>query len=328
MSRAAADHLRIDADFAHRVLRDLYSYPRKNRMLAWGLLIVFGWAGAHRFYIGRTGTGLLMLFTGGGALIWWIVDGFHLNRMLAAHDAEQARRERDGQPPLQLDFMPPLAVDVLGEPPPWTTKWVRRSGMRQKLRVAGDIVVLIIVGLILGSLAGVRGGEEAMFAAAAVILVTLMGGHVGRLDQVPLARGLIHWSHRLRLFYYYNRPGSPPALLIRPFTGVILAPFRRRARAEAMLYIHVGAVFTVIFLLLDIIEDVGAPLLDMGIAAIAPTRLLGLLFREAFMTFLLIFALVTPIGAILNLHILTQRTHTLPRILGGIALVAIALGLL
>jgi hypothetical protein len=321
------DPLRVDPDFARSVLSELYDYGHKSKPLAWALWLVFGWAGGHRFYLGRTGTGVLMLFTGGGALVWWLVDAFYINRMLKAHDAEQDRRRREGLPPLELSFMPPLAVDVLREPPAWTLAWRQRGRFRNPMRLAGDFLVLFIVGLILGKLAGARGGEEAIFAAAAVILVTLMGGHVGRLDQVPLARGLIHWSHRLRLFYYYNPPGTPIGLLFRAFIGILLAPFRRRARAEAFLYIQIGAVFTLIFLILDIVEDVGGPLFDMGLAAVAPPRLVGLLLSEAFMTFLLIYAFVTPIGAILNLHLLTRATHTLPRVLGGFALFSIAVGL-
>jgi TM2 domain-containing membrane protein YozV len=30
--------------------------------------------GAHRFYAGKVGTGLLQLFTFGGFGIWWLVD--------------------------------------------------------------------------------------------------------------------------------------------------------------------------------------------------------------------------------------------------------------
>lgn len=325
---AAPESFMVDPDFARDVLRDLYAYRHKRKVVAWVLWAIFGWAGGHRFYLERPGTGLLMLLTGGGGLIWWVVDAFLLNGMLRAHDAEQNRRQREGLPPLELAFMPPLAVDVLREPPPWTVEWRRRGRIRNGIRLAGDVLVLLIAGTILGSLAGARGGEEAIFAAVAVIAVTLLGGHVGRLDRIPLARGLILWSHRLRLFYYYNRPGSPLGLLFRAVIGIILAPFRRRERAEARLYIEIGAVFTLIFLALDVVEDVGGPLLDIGLAAIAPTRLLGLWMQEVFMTFVLIYAFVTPIGAVLTHNLLTRRTHTVPRVLGGFALVAMALSLL
>jgi len=33
-----------------------------------------GVLGIHRFYVGKAGTGFLMLITSGGFLIWWIID--------------------------------------------------------------------------------------------------------------------------------------------------------------------------------------------------------------------------------------------------------------
>lgn len=33
-----------------------------------------GFLGVHRFYVGKVGTGLLMLFTFGGLGIWWLID--------------------------------------------------------------------------------------------------------------------------------------------------------------------------------------------------------------------------------------------------------------
>lgn len=42
---------------------------------------IFGFMGAHRFYYGKPGTGLLWMFTGGLFLIGWIVDLFLIPRM-------------------------------------------------------------------------------------------------------------------------------------------------------------------------------------------------------------------------------------------------------
>lgn len=39
-------------------------------LLCW----ILGIFGAHRFYLGRTGSGILMLFTIGGLGIWYLVD--------------------------------------------------------------------------------------------------------------------------------------------------------------------------------------------------------------------------------------------------------------
>jgi TM2 domain-containing membrane protein YozV len=47
----------------------------EKRILPAGLLCFFlGIFGAHRFYVGKIGTGLLQLVTLGGLGIWWLVD--------------------------------------------------------------------------------------------------------------------------------------------------------------------------------------------------------------------------------------------------------------
>ncbi len=46
----------------------------KSRLAAALLCLLFGLFGAHRFYVGKHGTALLMLFTLGGLGIWSTVD--------------------------------------------------------------------------------------------------------------------------------------------------------------------------------------------------------------------------------------------------------------
>ena len=47
---------------------------RCSRLVAILLVVLLGLVGAHRFYVGRIGSALLMIFTLGGLGIWWLVD--------------------------------------------------------------------------------------------------------------------------------------------------------------------------------------------------------------------------------------------------------------
>jgi hypothetical protein len=46
----------------------------KSRGVALALAVLLGPFGAHRFYVGKKGTGLLMLCTLGGAGLWYLYD--------------------------------------------------------------------------------------------------------------------------------------------------------------------------------------------------------------------------------------------------------------
>ncbi|HIT34056.1 MAG TPA: TM2 domain-containing protein [Candidatus Faecousia intestinigallinarum] len=47
---------------------------KKNKITALLLCIFLGWLGIHRFYVGKIGTGLLYLFTGGLFGVGWLID--------------------------------------------------------------------------------------------------------------------------------------------------------------------------------------------------------------------------------------------------------------
>jgi TM2 domain-containing membrane protein YozV len=48
----------------------------KNYAATLILVLLFGFLGGHRLYVGKVGTGILYLFTGGFFLIGWIIDIF------------------------------------------------------------------------------------------------------------------------------------------------------------------------------------------------------------------------------------------------------------
>lgn len=315
---------RFDPDFSREVLEDLYAYRRKRASVAWLLWGTLGWLGAHRFYLEREFTGLLMLFSGGGGLLWWLVDALLLSGMVRSHNEEQALRREKGLPPIELDFMPALKTSVLRRTPGWVERWGERGARKRALRLAGDVAVILVAGSVLGGLADLEGAIEAIVAVLLLAGVTAMGAGPTWLGEAPLARHLVRWSHRLRLFYYHNEPGSPLALLIRPVTGVLWAPFRTKARAEVRLYVELGAAFTAAFFLLDLIPEALLPLLSGRSLALGD--LLGGWLVQAFTTFFLTYAFAAPVGAALTRHLLVRPTHTVPRVLSLLTLLAVLTG--
>jgi len=297
------------------VLEDLYRYPRRRIGVAWLLWALTGIFGGHRFYLDRTGTGVLMLFSGGGALIWWIVDAFLLRRMVLAYNEDQGQREAMGQPPKTLSFMPPARGATLPEEPVWLAK---RGGRR---RLLGDMIVLAVAGVSVGAFSSGTGNYEAVITIVALCAITLLGARWDALAHMPILSGLDRWSHRLRLYYWYNDPGGPLELFFRPIIGLLTAPFRKKARAEAWLYLQVGAWFTIMFTGVDVVQATGIAQASLNIQP-------GTFFVDLVLTFVSIYAFAAPIGAILTTHVLLEKSDAVVWLLTGVALAAIALGIL
>ena len=228
----------------------MYTYRMKDIRLAWALWLVTGIMGGHRLYVGKIATGLLMLATGGGGGVWWLFDAFFVKRMVEARNQKQSERKEQELPPLEMAFMPALPTQQDLEGPPW---WAaRRQG---RVRLMGDALVLIIAGALLGATTVSRGDFEALAAVLALIAITIFGA---RWDPtLPLLRDLDRWSDRLRLYYRFNDPGGPLSLMFRPILGPLTAWARKRARAEVRLYLQLGAVFTIGFTLLDVLQAMG-----------------------------------------------------------------------
>jgi uncharacterized RDD family membrane protein YckC len=50
----------------------------KSKSTTFLLCYFFGGLGVHRFYLGKLITGILMLLTGGGLVIWWLIDLYRI----------------------------------------------------------------------------------------------------------------------------------------------------------------------------------------------------------------------------------------------------------
>ena len=46
----------------------------KKRLVAFLLCFFLGYLGVHRFYVGKVGTGIAMIFTFGGLGVWFLID--------------------------------------------------------------------------------------------------------------------------------------------------------------------------------------------------------------------------------------------------------------
>ena len=100
---------------------DVSNYPsEKSRGVAFALAALLGPFGAHRFYVGKTGTGVLMLCTVGGLGLWYLYDLILVaggsfrdvnGRLVSRWDPEDAARS-DALPAEVLEELSALRFEV------------------------------------------------------------------------------------------------------------------------------------------------------------------------------------------------------------------------
>lgn len=301
-----------DPDFSTEVVDDLYQYRRKQYPVVLVLAGLAGILGAHRFYLGKSLTGILMLLTGGGALAWWISDLFRLRKMVNAFNSEEDARADTQRPPQGLGFLPPRRELSLTGPPAWASK------RRGRVKVVGSAIVLGLIGLSMGAISGATGIYEPVVIIVVFIAVTLTAARWKGMSRIPVLSSLSRWNHRLRLYYYTVDPGSIWLLALRPFAGVFYAPWQVRARAEVRLYLQLGVVFSLPFAVLDTFEVSDAGSLGAG---------LGLLLSEFIQTLVYTYAFVAPVGALLITQLLLSPSDRVVWKLSAVTIAGIYLGL-
>lgn len=275
----------------------LFHYPRKRRWMAYLLWATTGLLGGHRFYLRRHGTAALQFLTGGGLLLWWIVDAWLVPRYVREHNEEQERRESSRLPPVALAFLGDDPDTSLGGEPSWIEK---RTGLSS---VVGDVCVLTIAGIGLGAISADAGDFGPVLAVALLAVSLNLGHRLETLRDEPLVGDLLAWSWRLRLFYHRVGPGSAVSRLFRSVTAFVVEPFREKRRAEAELYLQLGGALAIAFGLLEAGIDVVGPL----VSGAALMGLVGGWFESTIATFLIVYAFAVPVGATLSRPLLARR---------------------
>jgi len=230
---------------------ELRHYPLKSSLIAYPLWLFLGFSGGHRFYLGKPISAVLMLITLGGLGIWWLIDGLRLLRLVRKRNSEQERREREGDPPLGLEFVPEIDTDISNSTPHWVKE---RGTFSRNTAYVFDCVAVAVLCLALGSIALSMEMYEPLFSAFLITVLFLGGDYLVRFFHVPFVHELLCVDYKLKLYYFYNRPPNLLVLLFRPFFMVLGAAFSKKTRIEMKLYLELGGIFAIPFILLEVAQ--------------------------------------------------------------------------
>jgi hypothetical protein len=310
--RAAVPYAAVDGAVRDQLWRELHVYPRKKLWIARVLWLVVGVVGAHRYYMGQTLRGAAMTLTAGGVFIWWIVDGFRLRGMVEQYNEAQAEREAADEPPLGMEFVPNVAPDTLGKMPAWhQVRRYSRFGrvLRRGVGLLADGAMLTLAAYMLGQLALEAGVLNPVYAAVAVVLMINGAPLMMAARHWPVARDMIRWDLRLRLFYHFNKPGHAGRLFGRLVLGLFYAPFLRKARTEVKLYLEVAGIFVAGSAVLYLFTGQAWQALSGFEFETLFSSFAENWFRNAIVGFVMVYGFTAVIGATLMKHMLLRRPH-------------------
>ena len=113
----------------------VFQQNEKSKGVAYLLWLLFGWLGVHRFYAGRTGSGLVQLLLSlsvvglAVTIIWWLIDAFLIPDMINQHNLKTIDMIYGTEPPKPQEQEPQRQIPQEVDP--------RRKAMLDDLRQTG-----------------------------------------------------------------------------------------------------------------------------------------------------------------------------------------------
>ena len=304
---------RIDDVLQGQLAQDLTQYPTKSIVIGYVLVVCMGIFGVHRFYLERPTSGAIMLLTFGGGVVWWLLDMVFFHAIIRRYNNDQIKRREEGRPPRGYDFVPDLKADLEIKP-----AWVKQRGaFITRFGFMLDVLAVMILASAVAAISVDEQLYEPLASAVIVTLVFMFRRYFVRFFHLPFIHQILHLDYRLRLYYSFNKPGNGLFQLFRPMVGWLFAPFVKSVRTELRLYLELGSIFAIPFLILETIQWLAAGA-QMGFS-------LEDYFGRIVLMYFIIYAFTCPLGAILIKQSFLGHSAIKTTILGATALFFITL---
>lgn len=272
------------------LLDDLYNYPLRSYAGTFMWWLLAGYVGGHRYYLNDVRRGMLQTITLGGGLVWWLLDLWRLRQLLNDYNSRQMYRRTHRLPPLELDFMPTLDVAQLQRPAPWMAE--------AKQSMLKELLLLFVLGFAAGTASKEMETFEPLVGLGALSVVLLSANALMPMAHNRLVQELLQWDLKLQLYYHANGTGTVAERLWRPLVGIFTLPFQEKRANEARLYVDICVAVSLFFIAYSVLTgEYWQLLLQRDFTGAVRTW-----FKESVLSFFLVYACVSPLGATLVGH--------------------------